>query len=536
MVSLEQEPNIDVVREYAFAFQNEVKRLAKEIAELRDAKFGTGADDVWLSRELEDQLSILRKKFFGFGRETLPSDKDRPVGHEQQKLKLHGERLHTPSTSTQGAAGRADSESAEARKETVDHKFSAEELIEESRLREVKTLSQDAWSEMKNFYQESVEITVTERIYKKVTHRQAKYRLKDEYNDTGKEVIITAPGPVKIKPGCQYSVDFALATVIDKYEFHMPLERQRRKMEGAGFEIDVKTLFTLCESVADHCLKAVLPKIKQDIMADFCAVHLDETPWSIIGNKEKGQMWILSNRIGSYYQFEPTRSGKIAMELLKDYEGGAITDAFSGYNRIKRDLKMRLGHCWSHARREFFDRLEDYEKPVTEIVRMIDELFAIESRAGDFDELRQLRKTESRELISKIQAWLLDTRAKLFPNEGLTKAIDYVLGHWTEFTLFLQDLSIPLSNNDAERGLRHAVMGRKNFMGSKTINGADVTATLYTVIESAKKVGLNAGEYLKYVITENWYKREPKSPAEISVERFGLNTRPKFPAKSAWQV
>ena len=72
--------------------------------------------------------------------------------------------------------------------------------------------------------------------------------------------------------------------------------------------------------------------------------------------------------------------------------------------------------------------------------------------------------------------------------DGLVKAIDYCLKYWSGLTLFLKDLSVPLSNNDAERALRHVVMGRKNFAGSKSIDGADVAAVLYTVIESAKRV------------------------------------------------
>ncbi len=127
-------------------------------------------------------------------------------------------------------------------------------------------------------------------------------------------------------------------------------------------------------------------------------------------------------------------------------------------------------------------------------------------------------------------------KSKFLASEGISSAINYTLKFWKELTLFLKDLSLDLSNNDAERALRHIVMGRKNFGGSKTINGADVAATLYTVIESAKKVGLQPKEYLKYVIVEHWYERDPKSPAEVSLETIGPNTRVVFPAKDQWQV
>lgn len=90
--------------------------------------------------------------------------------------------------------------------------------------------------------------------------------------------------------------------------------------------------------------------------------------------------------------------------------------------------------------------------------------------------------------------------------------------------------------SSTELALRHIVMGRKNFAGSKTIDGADVAATLYTVIENCKKVGLDPREYLKYVITERWNKRDPKSPLEYSLENFGKNEEVKFPAKSDWEI
>lgn len=528
MVRLEQEQNIEVLREHAVVFRDEIKRLANELAELRGQK--SVSDQEWLSVQLKDQLVRLRKKFFGFGQERLPGSEPRPVGHEQQQLLFHTQRAQPEEKERAKSSSTKD----ELSKQAIEYEFSDEELATEARLREVP--GEKEWVQMKNFFQESSEITVIERIYKKVIHRQAKYRLKDEYNTTGKEVIITAPGPVKLVAGCQYSVDFALSVVSDKYEYHLPLERQRRQMEAQGLDIDVKTLYSLCARVAEHCEKFVLPKIKRDITADFCAVHLDESPWPIIGQGNNSYMWVLSNRLGSHYVFEPTRSGKIAREILKGYEGSVLTDAYSGYNRIKVDPNIRLGHCWSHVRREFFERYDDYPTQVTEILKLIDGLFKIEGQVQDADGLRQLRTTLSKPLVDKIADWLWATKMKFLPKEGISSAINYCLGHWKELTLFLSDLSIPLSNNDAERSLRHIVMGRKNFMGSKTINGADTAAILYTVIETAKKVGLQPREYLKYVITENWHKREPKSPLEYSIECFGGDNSPVFPPKSEWRV
>ena len=95
---------------------------------------------------------------------------------------------------------------------------------------------------------------------------------------------------------------------------------------------------------------------------------------------------------------------------------------------------------------------------------------------------------------------------------------------------------MPISNNAAERALRHVVLGRKNYTASKTIDGADLAAAMYTVIESCKKVGLRPREYLKYLIIENWYKREPLSPLEYSIQTFSPNKSVKIPDKDDWRI
>jgi hypothetical protein len=528
MIQVQQETNIEILKEYAECLERSYADLFKKYNSLRNHIEASKQD--WLNGALRDQLTRLQKKFFGGGREGLTQG-PRRVGHKDQQLKLHGERYQNESKTE--ASKKASDLPPEPK--VVYHQSSKEDLEMEKVSRGIKS-DKAEWDQLTGVYQDSVEITIVERVYQKIIHKQAKYKLRGARDEIGKEVIVTAPGPVKVKPGCQYSIDFALSVVCDKYEYHIPLERQRRKMESAGLSMEPKTLYNLCKNVAEHCEGRVVDSIKKDMFGDFCALHLDESPWKILGTKQSGYMWAASNRIGSYYQFEPSRSGNIAEEILENFEGSILVDGFPGYNRFKKRGKIRVGHCWAHARREFYELEASYPEQVGEIVPMIDELFAIEGKARSFDELRVLRKTESLALTNCIYKWLFATRSKFIPSQGIVKAIDYSLKFWPELTMFLKDLSLPLSNNDAERALRHVVLGRKNFAGSRSIDGADIAATLYTVIESSKKVGLEPKDYLKYVITEHWHKREPKSPTQISTERFGKNQRVIFPPKMDWVI
>lgn len=64
-------------------------------------------------------------------------------------------------------------------------------------------------------------------------------------------------------------------------------------------------------------------------------------------------------------------------------------------------------------------------------------------------------------------------------------------------------------------------MGRKNFIGGRTINGADTAAALYTVMETAKKNSTDPAEYLRYLIIERWYKRESMTPKQYADKKPG---------------
>jgi transposase len=504
-------------------------KMAHQKIEFLQAEAEAGKQD-WLDQTLKDQLHRLQCKFYGFGREQNPNG--RPVGHQEQELLLHADRPQPEIGASENAKTGADSQSSKAL--AKQYAFSDEDLEMESNSRAI-TVGKEAWKEIPGLFQESHEVTITERTYQKIVHQQKKYRLKDEYNTTGKEVIITAPGPVKVRPGSQYSVDFVLSVVADKYQYHMPLERQRRKMAEAGLDVEVKTLYGLCEAVAEHC-NAILPRIKKEIQNDYCAVHLDESPWRILREGTLGYLWVMSNRLGSYYQFEPTRSGKVPEEMMKEYDGAVVTDAYGGYNRLASKPGIRIQHCWAHARREFYERYDDYPTECGRTIELIDRIFEIERKAKNVEQLRELRHLESKPTIDELRNFLFETKPRFLPGDGISKAIQYCLNHWTGLTHFLTDLTVPLTNNDAERALRHAVVGRKNFLGSQTINGADTAATLYTVIETCKKNSTNPTEYLRYLITERWHDREPMTPKQYADKKLGVSTRIKWPSKDQWRV
>ena len=73
-------------------------------------------------------------------------------------------------------------------------------------------------------------------------------------------------------------------------------------------------------------------------------------------------------------------------------------------------------------------------------------------------------------------------------------------------------------------------------MAAKPIDGVDVTANLYTVIEAAKRVGLEPKKYLKQLIDARCYGDQIKIPYQLSQEKLGPNKSATLPAKNDWRI
>lgn len=524
---LDREKNSDVLREFAKQAFIEIDRMATVIAGLREARL----DHEQLRIAYEDRLSRLKEKLHGRGQESMSPDQD--VGPRRDSgLLLHGEAA-TPDES-QKSPRKAKDRSLPAN--AALYAMTESELKDEAVGRGFKDASVTDWEEIQGLYDESTEITVVERIYKKVVHKRKKYRFKPSVG-TDKEIIVTAKGPEKLAPGCGYSLDFAIAATIDKYRWHLPLHRQAELMEQRGLTgVTAKTLYGLVERLSEHVRRARVPeKIRNDILGYHLAVHADETPWPILDSSDSdGYLWTICNMAGAYYRFEPSRSGKIIVEMLDGYSGPVVTDDFSGYNRLKRETSCTLCHCWAHARRNFYEIRKNHFEDCRTIILMIDELFDVEHEAKTWDQLRLLREQKSRPRVDRIKSWLDGKNLKyLLAEDEMGKSIRYLLGNWGEFTTFLDDIRVPLSNNHAERSLRHSVLGRKNFYGSKTINGADVAADHYTVVETCKLLKLDPVEYYRYVVTTNNAGGDAMSPLAYARWKYEQKKTATVPAETA---
>ena len=126
-------------------------------------------------------------------------------------------------------------------------------------------------------------------------------------------------------------------------------------------------------------------------------------------------------------------------------------------------------------------------------------LFALEREMLELSpkERYAMRLTRSRPLVDDFHAWLVYQRPRVLPKNAFGQAIAYCLNQWDKLTAFLKDGRLELDNNRAERSIKPFVIGRKNWLFPNTPRGAKASATIYSIVETAKENSLDPFAYLK---------------------------------------
>ena len=128
--------------------------------------------------------------------------------------------------------------------------------------------------------------------------------------------------------------------------------------------------------------------------------------------------------------------------------------------------------------------------------KWIGELYAIDLEAeGDLEKKAELRRSRSNEVLATMKTWLWNQAA--LKTLSIGNAAAYTIANWDRLTRFVNDPRIPLDNNATERAIRGPVVGRKNHYGSKSRRGTEVASIFYTLLETAKLVGVDPAKYLR---------------------------------------
>ncbi|WP_425359773.1 IS66 family transposase [Clostridium beijerinckii] len=116
-----------------------------------------------------------------------------------------------------------------------------------------------------------------------------------------------------------------------------------------------------------------------------------------------------------------------------------------------------------------------------------------------YDVRFEVRSNELTPIIDKFIQYTEIEIKNALPKSPLGKALEYANKHLPGVKNVLLDGSIEVDNNAAEKVIKPFVIGRKNFQFANTAKGATSSATIYSIVETAKANKLVVERYLVYL-------------------------------------
>lgn len=335
-------------------------------------------------------------------------------------------------------------------------------------------------------FEESELVDLIEVSYRVVKVKQQKYACRCG------ACIETAPGPERAIVGGRYSLAFGIKVVIDKYLDHIPLARQERILRRHGVVVTSQTLWNQLLALADRVRPAWRALWKRAL--DSPVIGLDQTSWKRLDDKKNKpwQMWCVTAPGLVAHSIRADKGAATFESLLEGFVGTIVCDAAQTHGAGARALGgIVLAGCWAHVFRKYEAAAKDHPE-ASLAMEWIGRLYELDASANG--DLAEQRTTKSRAMLGDLKAWL-DAQPVL-RTTSIGNAIGYTLDNWARLTVFVDDVRVPLDNNATERAIRGPVVGRRNHFGSKTTLGTEVASIFYSLIETAKLVGVDPSRYL----------------------------------------
>jgi transposase len=329
---------------------------------------------------------------------------------------------------------------------------------------------------------------------------------------------VIAPLPPSLQDACLAAPGLIAAVIVGKYCDHLPLYRQEMIYQTRhGVTLPRQTM-SRWMALAAFWLRPLYEAIKTTVL-DGHYVEADETPVAYLepghGSTKTGYFWTMHRPGGdTVFTWHASRAAAcLESSIPDDWHGILQCDGYAAYPAFVEQRKQRtdavivLAGCMAHARRGFVDALPQAKTACAFILRQMQHLYTIERRLRDSKAgpaLRHaVRTAQSRPLVHRLHRWgthLTDKKRHL-PQSHMGKALTYLLKQWEPLGRFLEDGRVEIDNNLAENSIRPTAVGKKNWLFIGAEAAGETSAILYTLIESARRRGIDPFEYLRDALT-----------------------------------
>ncbi len=393
--------------------------------------------------------------------------------------------------------------------ETITHELSEDELT--------AIFGKENWKVLKE--ETYLRLRVEPAVYTAEEHHVFVYASKTE------DKIVRAPRSKSLLRN-SIATPSPVASIMDtKYSNGMPLHRIEQDLKRRDIKISKQVMANWMIRCSERYLNPVFMRM-HELLLTKDVIQQDETPVKVSKDgrpaNSKSFMWIY--RTGRYekqrpmvlYDFQKTRKTENPEKFLKGFKGICVSDAYSVYEKMDREhTEIDFAFCHVHGRRYFANALKalkgDAKKKAKNTIayQALEKIGAIYHLDKELDglsaeERRYKRQLVIRPLVEDLFEWMkkIKEEGDLLATSETMKGINYYIRHEKQLKVFLDNGNVPLDNNATESALRNFCLHKHTWKLIDTINGAESSALIYSIVETAKANNLNPFRYLEFLLTE----------------------------------
>ena len=352
-----------------------------------------------------------------------------------------------------------------------------------------------------------------------VEHHVAVYAAKKADVDT----IVRTDRPVDLLRNSIATPSLVAAIMNAKYTNAIPLYRIAQDFEQSDMILGRATMANWVIRCSERYLSLVYDRLQKHLRSQTI-IQADETTCQVTkdGRPSDAKSYMFVYRTSEHckekpvilYQYGKTRSKSNIQRFLRGFSGTLVSDAFSGYKSLdKNDENIHSAFCWAHARRDYADALKAlkgegknyaHETVAHKALVQIAAIYKAEEALKDLTakERYSRRQREVKPLVEAYFAWVHEQDPTTILSQKTRDGLNYSINQEKYLKVFLEDGNIPIDNSATERAIRPFTIGRANWHIIDTIHGAEASAVIYSLVETAKANNLKIYEYLKHLLTE----------------------------------
>ncbi len=334
--------------------------------------------------------------------------------------------------------------------------------------------------------------------------------------------VFTAPPPPEAGTGKYDETVGALAALM-RFGTGVPMYRLAQLQASLGVPFSASTQWQLAAELAGVAEPVWQCLIRQ--AAQRSVIHNDDTPMRVASLRREPAPLADGDPV------KRTRTGIFTTGILTGGAEPPVALFFTGHQHAGENLQDILRHrdpllpapiqmcdalsrnvpteiatllsnCLAHGRRQVVDVAPSFPIEARHVLLSFRDVFHHDALAREQnlnpEQRLSFHQRLSGPILEDLHRWIEDQfdQKKVEPNSGLGGALQYLLNHWAPLTLFLRVPGAPLDNNVVERGLKMAILHRKNSLSYKTQEGARVGDLFMSLIHTCRLNDANPFEFL----------------------------------------